>query len=136
MMYLLDTNVCVSYLRGRNSDKTRGPSDATNPGDVALCSVVKAELLYGAARSRQPEQNRAQLRRFFSGFPSLSFDDQAAAAYGTLRAALETSGTPIGPNDLMIAAIALVSGLTLVTHNTAEFSRVPGLQVEDWLSPW
>ena len=97
--------------------------------------MVKAELLYGAARSQQPERNQAQLQRFFSGFPSLSFDDQAAAAYGTLRAALEASGTPIGPNDLMIAAIALASGLVLVTHNTAEFSRVPGLQIEDWQVP-
>ena len=94
--------------------------------------MVKAELLYGAARSQQPERNHAQLQGFFSGFPSLSFDDRAAATYGTLRATLETSGTPIGPNDLMIAAIALASGLILVTHNAAEFSRVPGLQIADW----
>ena len=132
MIYLLDTNVCVSYLRGRNGDQLEARLNAANPGDVALCSVVKAELLYGAARSQQPDKNRAQLQRFFSGFPSVSFEDQAAAAYGTLRAGLETSGTPIGPNDLMIAAIALASGLILVTHNTDEFSRVPGLQVEDW----
>lgn len=135
MIYLLDTNVCVSYLRGKNRDRIEPRLSAVTPGGVALCSVVKAELLYGAARSQQPEQNRTHLQRFFSGFPSLSFDDQAAAAYGTLRAALETLGTPIGPNDLMIAAIALVSGLTLVTHNVAEFSRVPGLPIEDWLSP-
>ncbi len=109
--------------------------NATSFGDVALCSVVKAELLYGAARSQQPERNQAQLQRFFAGFPSLSFDDQAAAAYGTLRAALEASGTLIGPNDLMIAAIALASGLVLVTHTTAEFSRVPALKIEDWQVP-
>lgn len=132
MIYLLDTDVCVSYLRGKDRDKLEARLNATNPGDVALCSVVKAELLYGAARSQQPEQNHAQLQRFFSGFPSLSFDDQAAAAYGTLRAALETSGTPIGPNDLLIAAIVLASGLILVTHNSAEFSRISGLHLEDW----
>ena len=135
MIYLLDTNVCVSYLRGTDRERLETRLSAINFGDIALCSVVKAELLYGAARSQQPEQNHAQLQRFFSGFPSLSFDDDAAAAYGTLRAALETSGTPIGPNDLMIAAIALASGLVLVTHNSAEFSRVPGLQVEDWQHP-
>jgi tRNA(fMet)-specific endonuclease VapC len=84
MIYLLDTNVCVSYLRERNRDQITARLDATNAGDVTLCSVVKAELLYGAARSQQPEKNHAQLQRFFSGFPSLSFDDQAAAAYGTL----------------------------------------------------
>lgn len=132
MIYLLDTNVCVAYLRGKNSDKIEAHLNAANPGDIALCSVVKAELLYDAACSQQPRKNHTQLQRFFSGFPSFSFDDHAAAAYGTLRAALEKSGTPIGPNDLMIAAIALASGVILVTHNTAEFSRVPGLQVEDW----
>ena len=135
MIYLLDTNVCVSYLRGTDRQQVEARLNAASFGDVALCSVVKAELLYGAARSQQPERNHSQLQRFFSGFPSLSFDDEAAAAYGTLRAALEASGTPIGPNDLMIAAIALASGLVLVTHNTAEFSRVPGLQIEDWQVP-
>jgi tRNA(fMet)-specific endonuclease VapC len=110
MIYLLDTNICVRYLRGTDRQQLEARLNATSFGDVALCSVDKAELLYGAARSQQPERNQAQLQRFFAGFPSLSFDDQAAAAYGTLRAALEASGTPIGPNDLMIAAIALASG--------------------------
>ncbi|TVS21033.1 MAG: type II toxin-antitoxin system VapC family toxin [Planctomycetaceae bacterium] len=135
MIYLLDTNICVRYLRGTDGQQLEGRLNATSFGDVALCSVVKAELLYGAVRSQQPERNQAQLQLFFSGFPSLSFDDEAATAYGTLRAALEASGTPIGPNDLMIAAIALASELVLVTHNTAEFSRVPGLQIEDWRIP-
>ncbi|MBM4089846.1 MAG: type II toxin-antitoxin system VapC family toxin [Planctomycetes bacterium] len=135
MMYLLDTNVCVSYLRGKDREQFETRLSAMNFGDVALCSVVKAELLYGAARSQRPEENFAHLQRFFSGFPSLSFEDAAAAAYGTLRAALETSGTPIGPNDLMIAAIALANQLVLVTHNAAEFGRVPGLQLEDWQHP-
>lgn len=132
MIYLLDTNVCVSYLRGTDRERLEARLNATQFGDIALCSVVKAELLYGAARSQQPVRNHAQLQRFFSGFPSLSFDDEAAAAYGTIRTALEASGTPIGPNDLMIAAIALASGLVLVTHNLSEFNRVPGLRVEDW----
>ena len=132
MIYLLDTNVCVSYLRGTDRERLEARLNAANFGDIALCSVVKAELLYGAARSQQPEKNHAQLQRFFSSFPSLAFEDEAAAAYGTLRAALEASGTPIGPNDLMIAAIALASGLVLVTHNATEFNRVPGLHVEDW----
>jgi tRNA(fMet)-specific endonuclease VapC len=135
MIYRLDTNVCVNYLRGRHRDQLEARLNAAHPGDVALCSVVKAELLYGAARSQQPDKNRSQLQRFFAGFPSLSFDDQGAAAYGFPRASLQTSGTPIGPNDPMIAAIALTSELILVTHNTGEFRRVPGLPVEDWLLP-
>jgi tRNA(fMet)-specific endonuclease VapC len=66
---------------------------------------------------------------------SLPFDDAAAEEYGQLRAYLANQGTPIGPNDTMIAAIALANGLTLVTHNTAEFSRVPGLMIKDWQIP-
>ena len=78
MNYLLDTNVCVSYLRGKNSGDIETRLDAASPGDVALCSVVKAELLYGAERSQQPQRNHAQLQRFFASFPSLPFDDRAA----------------------------------------------------------
>jgi tRNA(fMet)-specific endonuclease VapC len=135
MNYLLDTNVCVSYLRGKNSHHIEARLAATSFGDVALCSVVKAELSYGAQRSQQPERNQAQLQQFFAAFPSFPFDDRAAAVYGTIRTDLETAGTPIGPNDLMIAATALASGLILVTHNTGEFNRVPGLRIEDWQAP-
>lgn len=134
MMYLLDTNVCISYLRGKNSANIEARLNAANAGDVAICSVVRAELQYGAERSQQSQRNLAQLQRFYSGFPSLPFDDQAATAYGTLRAGLESVGASIGPNDLMIAAIAISNGLVLVTHNMAEFGRVPGLQAEDWQS--
>ncbi|MBC8873351.1 MAG: type II toxin-antitoxin system VapC family toxin [Planctomycetes bacterium] len=132
MNYLLDTNVCVSYLRGKDSTKIEARLAAALPGEVALCSVVKAELLFGAERSQQPQKNRLQLEQFFAAFPSFPFDDPAAAIYGAIRTNLETQGTPIGPNDLMIASIALVRSLTLVTHNVSEFSRVPGLQIEDW----
>lgn len=132
MIYLLDTNVCVSYLRGKNSTNIEARLNAAKAGDVVLCSVVKAELQYGAERSQQSQRNLTQLQRFYSGFPSLSFDDRAATVYGTLRAGLESAGAPIGPNDLMIGAIAISSGLILVTHNATEFGRVPGLQIEDW----
>jgi tRNA(fMet)-specific endonuclease VapC len=135
MIYLLDTNVCISYLRGKNSTNIEARLNAANVGDVALCSVVKAELQYGAERSQQAQRNLAQLQRFYAGFPSLSFDDQAATAYGSLRASLEASGASIGPNDLMIAAIAVANRLVLVTHNMAEFGRVLGLQAEDWQIP-
>ena len=74
----------------------------------------------------------AGLIHFFDGFASLPFDDRAAEAYGTIRADLERQGTPIGPNDLLIAAIGLASGAILVTHNSREFGRVAGLKTEDW----
>ncbi len=135
MIYLLDTNVCISYLRGKNSVNIEAKLNAANSGDVALCSVVKAELQYGAERSQQSQRNLAQLQRFYFGFASLPFDDQAAKTYGTLRASLESAGASIGPNDLMISAIAVANGLVLVTHNMAEFGRVPGLRAEDWQIP-
>ena len=93
---------------------------------------MKAELIFGALRSSLPTQNLNALDTFFAGFASLPFDDAAARAYGEIRNALYRAGTPIGPNDLMSAAIAKVHGLTLVTHNTREFSRVQGLTLEDW----
>lgn len=93
---------------------------------------MKAELMYGAAKSTVSERTFARLNRFFSLFNSLPFDDRSAGAYGTIRADLEQRGVPIGPNDLMIAAIALASGLILVTHNTREFGRISDLKHEDW----
>jgi tRNA(fMet)-specific endonuclease VapC len=105
------------------------------PGGIVLCSVVVAELLYGAHRSAQTARNLVQVRTFCSGFASIVFDDAAAEEYGAIRAHLDRAGTPIGPNDLLISAIARSRSLILVTHNVAEFSRVSGLQIEDWQVP-
>jgi tRNA(fMet)-specific endonuclease VapC len=102
---------------------------------VPLCSVVKAELLFGAAKSRASQQTRSRLDRFLQPFESLPFDDRAANQYARIRAQLERHGTPIGPNDLMIAAIALAHDAILVTANSREFARVEGLQWEDWEAP-
>ena len=99
---------------------------------MAICQIVKAELIYGAYRSARREANLALLARFFSQFVSLPFDDASAEIYGRIRAELVRAGTPIGPNDLMIAAIALAHDAILVTHNVREFGRVEGLRFEDW----
>lgn len=104
----------------------------TGFGELVLCSVVKAELLFGVYARACLSENLQRTLRFFEGFPSLPFDDQCAARYGELRAFLRQKGSLIGPNDFLIAATALAHGATLVTHNTAEFSRVPGLLLEDW----
>lgn len=99
-----------------------------------LCSVVVAELRYGAWRSGPTNRpaNDALIDQLCAHYISLPFDDVCAKEYGGIRYNLESQGQVIGPNDLMIAAIARVAGLTLVTHNSAEFSRVPGLALEDW----
>jgi tRNA(fMet)-specific endonuclease VapC len=96
---------------------------------------VRAELFFGAFRSNNRAHALAMVKEFLDNFESLPFDDHAAEIYGELRAFLTTSGNLIGPNDLLIAAIALAHNVTLVTHNTREFSRVPHLNIEDWQEP-
>jgi len=131
MRYLLDTNVCVMYLNGRSS-AIRDRLISTPIEDMAVCSVVKAELFYGAMRSNNPTRTLERQQDFLERFVSLPFGDEAALLFGQIRARLASAGTPIGAYDLQIAAIALANNLILVTHNTREFERVDGLQLEDW----
>ena len=131
MTWLLDTNACIRYLNGR-SPKLRARLDASDPAQIRACSVVKAELFFGAALSNDPAKTVANQRLFLSRFPSLPFDDIAAEAYAEVRTALTRQGQLIGPNDLMIAAICRANDVTLVTHNVSEFGRVAGLKIEDW----
>jgi tRNA(fMet)-specific endonuclease VapC len=131
VIYLLDTNAWINFLnQGPNPIKER----LVQIDDTAIrfCSVVKAELLYGAENSSRRDENLETLNGLFAGTESFSFDDRAAVQYSKIRADLAKAGTPIGPNDLMIAAIALAHQVTLVTHNMSEFSRVAGLRIEDW----
>jgi len=115
--YLLDANVCIELLRGKNATIATKLAKL-NPQKVAICSVVKAELFFGANRSTNPKQALATVKRFLQHFQSLAFDDQAAEIYGEIRAFLTHKGKIIGPNDLLIAATALAHHATLVTHNT------------------
>jgi len=131
MLYLLDTNVCVVYLNGR-SISVRDRLLSTPIEDMSVCSVVKAELFYGAMRSNNPIKTLKQQQEFLERFNSFPFDDDTAIIFGQIRASLTKAGTPIGAYDLQIAAIALANNLTLVTHNTREFKRVDGLRIEDW----
>ena len=131
MTYLLDTNVCIRYINGR-SKQVANRLQTIPPNEIVVCSIVKAELFYGSHRSRHPERSLQVQRQFLRPFLSLPFDDTAAAAYATIRADLAERGLPIGPNDLMIAAIAVAHELVLVTHNVREFDRIPALQIEDW----
>ena len=131
MIYLLDTNVCAPYLNGK-SLAIRQRLRSTNIADIAVCSVVKGELFYGAMKSNNLEKTLDRQQEFLKLFVSLPFDDDASFIYGRIRAELSAKGIIIGANDLQIAAIAMVNNLILVTHNVREFSRVNGLRFEDW----
>ncbi|NEO52336.1 MAG: type II toxin-antitoxin system VapC family toxin [Okeania sp. SIO3B5] len=131
MIYLLDTNACIVYLKGLNS-QLKQRLESHNPRDIVVCSVVKAELFYGAKKSQKSQQNLIQQRIFLKRFISLPFDDRCTEIYGEIRANLETRGMPIWPYDLQIASIAIANDLILVTHNMAEFQRISELNIEDW----
>ncbi len=131
MKYLLDTNACVDYLSGRYPAVV-ARIQGSLPTDLGLSAVVVAGLRYGADRSARPRANHGRIDVLVAEIPVLDFDLDAAFAYGRLRSRLEASGTPIGPNDMLIAAQALARGLTVVTDNVGEFRRVRGLKVENW----
>lgn len=132
MTYLLDTDTCIAFLRGRHPGLRERFATRT-PEEIVVPAPVRGELFYRAARNQDRLRTRRQVDTFLAPFASLPFDDTAADAYGEIRAHLAASGTLIGPNDLLIAAIAGSASLTLVTHNTREFGRVPGLVLADWV---
>lgn len=135
MTYLLDTNVWVALLRGSSPWVTGRFQTAAPSGDLRICSVIVAELWYGCARSAKPVANRIAVDALIAPFPSLPYRDTAAEHFVTVRRSLEARGQVIGPYDMQIAAIVLANTCTLVTHNTGEFRRVPGLVIEDWEIP-
>ncbi len=130
-MYLLDSHVCVQYLKNAHPGITARIRNA-EPGELVLCSVVKSELLYGARHSRMVQRNLTILRDFFQPFQSLPFDDRCAEEAAQIRADLAAQGKPIGPHDILIAATARAHDAVLVTHNFGEFARITGLRLEDW----
>ncbi len=131
MKYLLDTNTCIRYLNGR-APQIRVKMATIVDSDIAISTVTQGEMYAGSAKSQQPRASRAKQDAFFVRFIKLPFDEPAANEFGRIRAALEVAGSPIGPYDMQIAAIAVVHGLIVVTHNTSEFGPIVGLQLEDW----
>jgi tRNA(fMet)-specific endonuclease VapC len=116
-MYLLDTNACICIVKN-SSVYLINRLKRTAFNDIKLCSVVKAELYYGAYHSGYVEKNIKLLNNFFVPFECLPFDDNCAEEYGKIRSDLSSRGLLIGPNDLMIASIAKANNLIIVTHNT------------------
>ena len=128
--FLLDTNIWIGLAKGESGLRDR--LAALAPQQIFSCSVVRAELMFGARKSQQVDRNLEGFERLLEPFESAPFDDEAATHYGLVRAMLEKAGMPIGANDLLIAAIALRRDFVLVTRNHGEFARVPGLRIEMW----
>jgi tRNA(fMet)-specific endonuclease VapC len=134
MRYLLDTNICI-YIIKHSPSEVYDCFRKLHVGDVGVSAITYCELQFGVARSSRPEENQLALVEFLGPLEVLDFPSEAAIVFGDIRARLQRAGTPIGNYDLLIAAHALHQGLTLVTNNTKEFDRVPGLKVENWIEP-
>lgn len=132
MRYLLDTDICIYHINGFEP-RVREIVSQHSESDIVVSAITKCEMYAGSSGSDNPERSRAKQDFFLDQFVSLPFDDAAADRYGEISAILKRWGIPISELDLQIASIALVHNLTLVTHNTRHFRRVPGLVIEDWV---
>jgi tRNA(fMet)-specific endonuclease VapC len=128
---MVDTDTCIAIIKGHAGaiKKLRGKSI----GQVGISAITLSELSFGAAKSSRPEQASVALAEFTLALEVAAFDAELAPVYGRVRASLARRGMPIGPLDTLIGSHALALDITLVTHNTREFSRIEGLRLEDWV---
>ena len=131
-MYFLDTNTCINFLKGSYVSVLE-ELKKHKPTEIKIPAIVKAELLLGVEKSMQRDKNHELYSRFLESFEIVAFDDAASAHYARIRAGLEKKGQIIGPDDLIIAATVLSQKGTLVSHNTKEFRKIPGLLLENWV---
>lgn len=132
MKYMLDTNICI-YIIKQKPEKVFERFKRLSVGQIAISSITFSELYFGVQKSQKQSQNEAALQQFTLPLEILPYPEEASKVYGEIRSLLERKGTPIGPLDTLIAAHARYLGLTLVTNNLPEFSRVPKLRVENWV---
>ncbi|TGK17837.1 type II toxin-antitoxin system VapC family toxin [Leptospira fluminis] len=132
MIYCLDTNTCIYFLKGQ-SDKIQKNISKFHPGEIKIPSLVKGELLLGAYKSNNRKRNKDIVLNFLDPFEILGFGNTESEICAELRRELESKGKSIGPSDLLIASIVLAYNGTLVTNNEKEFKRVASLKVENWL---
>ncbi|MBS0617861.1 MAG: type II toxin-antitoxin system VapC family toxin [Spirochaetes bacterium] len=134
MIYLLDTDICIYLITARKPELLDYFEQKSIKNTVGISSVTASELWFGVKNSRDVEQNGHSLRNFLSVLRQYSYDATAAEITGALRAELKRKGKPIGPYGFLIAAHTLALGAILIANNTAEFKRIPGLQIEKWLA--
>lgn len=133
LTYLLDTNIVIYVMKRRPVEVLTLFNQ--NASRMAISSITLAELFHGAEKSAKVSDNLLAIEDFCSRLEVLPYGAKAAQHYGSIRSALEKAGTPIGINDLHIAAHARSEGLVVVTNNMGEFARVPALQLENWITP-
>lgn len=132
MKYFLDTNIISYFLKGKYPS-IQDHFASVPAQDIFIPSIVVAEIEYGAEKSSDYKKTKAVYQRFINMFHIVSFSEKAAVHYGRIRSFLEKEGKLIGANDMLIAAIVLSEDGVLVTNNTSEFSRIPGLKTENWI---
>jgi len=130
--YLLDTNICI-YIAKHRPPEVRQRLSELKTGEVGMSLITFGELYYGAQKSMQRENSLKKLWQFINYIPVIALSSETGEHYGMIRAFLEQAGTPIGNNDLWIAAHACHLNVTLVSNNIREFKRIPGLSVENWV---
>ena len=130
--YMLDTNTCIALIKNR-PETIRARLSRCSPEEIGVSAIVVAELRFGVAHSQKKKQNKTALLDFLGYATLLDWPCEASDLYGNVRERLQKQGTPIGAMDLLIAAHALFLDVVLVTNNTKEFQRVPGLKIENWL---
>jgi len=131
MNYFLDTNICVYFLKGLYPSVLENIQN-TNPNNIKIPSIVKAELLYGAEKSQHKVKNLTNINRFLEPFEIIPFDDDCSIIYSKIRATLELKGTGIDPDDYIISTTTLAKNGILVTNNIKEFERIKNLKIENW----
>jgi tRNA(fMet)-specific endonuclease VapC len=130
-MYFFDTNICIYFLKGVFPELQKRVL-VTQPDKIRIPAMAAAELIYGAQKSVKSAETMDKVKRFLKPLQIIPFDAEAAFFYGETRASLEKAGNTIGFNDIIIAATALAHNGTLVTNNSGKFSRIKGLNLENW----
>lgn len=132
--YLLDTNILSYFVRGGHPDLHLRMSRALDREVAVVSALTRAEVRFGQSRMTPQDKRHRRIDLLLDQLPTLPWTQEAADVYGPLKLLLQQQGRPIGELDTLIAAHALAEGLTLVTHNTRHFERIPGLRLEDWMA--